>query len=128
MSATERRSDKRVVIPGARVKYRLENGESGSTRLENMCRNSACIKIKQRVLSGQQIELDLIINDNPIISLKAKIVWVLSRGGYEEGSTVGLEFRPFGSGDRENDLEKKQQIDKIMDKFLPSSRDKNQSA
>ena len=55
------------------------------------------------------------------ISLKAKIVWVLSRGGYEEGSTVGLEFRPFGSGDRENALDKKLQIENIMDKYLPST-------
>lgn len=118
MSITERRSEERIFIPGARVKYRLENGETGSTKLENLSQNSACIKFKHRVLSGQQIELDLIITNQPIISLKAKIVWVLSRGGYEEGSTIGIEFRPFGSGDRENSPDKKKQLEKIVNKYL----------
>ena len=117
MQATERRLDKRVVIPGAKVKYRLENGENGSSKLENLSSNSASIQIKSRVLSGQPIEIELIIANIPVILLKAKIVWVLSRGGYEEGSNVGIQFRPFGNGERENAPNIQEQLEKVVKEY-----------
>lgn len=117
MSDNERRIAKRIVISGAKVNYKLENGETGTSRLENLTKNSACIQLKQRVLSGQSIELDLIIPDQPIISVKAKIVWVLPRGGYEEGSNIGIQFRQFGKEEKFNDPQAEDQLQKVMDSY-----------
>jgi Tfp pilus assembly protein PilZ len=114
MSEKERRIAKRIVISGAKVNYKLENGETGTSRLENLTKNSACIQLKQRVLSGQSIELELIIPKQPIIPVKAKIVWVLPRGGYEEGSNIGIQFKPFGKEDKYNSPETEVQLNKVM--------------
>ena len=117
MSDNERRIAKRIVISGAKVNYKLENGETGTSRLENLTKNSACIQLKQRVLSGQSIELDLIIPNQPIISVKAKIVWVLPRGGYEEGANIGIQFRPFGKEEKFNDPQAEDQLQKVMETY-----------
>jgi len=117
MSDEERRIAKRIVISGAKVNYKLENGETGTSRLENLTKNSACIQLKQRVLSGQSIKLELVIPDHPLISVKAKIVWVLPRGGYEEGSNIGIQFRPFGNEEKYNPPEIESQLEKIMEEY-----------
>ena len=117
MSENERRIAKRIVISGAKVNYKLENGETGTSRLENLTKNSACIQLKQRVLTGQSIELDLIIPKQPLISVKAKIIWVLPRGGYEEGSNIGIQFRPFGKEEKYNDPEIEEQLIKVMEDY-----------
>jgi hypothetical protein len=117
MSEKERRIAKRIVISGAKVNYKLENGETGTSRLENLTKNSACIQIKQRVLSGQSIELELIIPEQPVVAVKAKIVWVLSRGGYEEGSNIGIQFRPYGKEEKYNAPEIEDQLNKIMEAY-----------
>jgi Tfp pilus assembly protein PilZ len=117
MSDKERRIAKRIVISGAQVNYKLENGETGSSRLENLTKNSACIQLKQRVLSGQSIEIELVIPRKPKISVKAKIVWVLPRGGYEEGSNIGIQFRPFGKEEKYNAPETEGQLEKIMEEY-----------
>jgi Tfp pilus assembly protein PilZ len=117
MHDDERRIAKRIVISGAKVNYKLENGETGSSRLENLTRNSACIQLKQRVLPGRSIELDLIIPKKPVISVKAKIVWVLPRGGYEEGSNIGIHFRPFGKEEKYNSPEIEGLLLKIIEEY-----------
>jgi Tfp pilus assembly protein PilZ len=117
MSDKERRVAKRIVISGAKANYKLENGETGTSRLENLTKNSACIQLKQRILSGQSIELDLIIPNQPVISVKAKIVWVLPRGGYEEGSNVGIQFRPFGKEEKFNAPETEDLLKIVMEEY-----------
>ena len=117
MSDNERRIAKRIVISGAKVNYKLENGDTGTSRLENLTKNSACIQLKERVLSGQSIELELVIPKQPVISVKAKIVWVLPRGGYEEGSNIGIQFRPFGKEEKFNDPETENQLEKVMEEY-----------
>ncbi len=117
MEKTERRGFRRIVIPGAKAHYKLENGETGSSRLENLTKNSVCIHLKQRILVGQPIELELHIPDQPVISVKAKIVWILPRGGYDEGSVVGIKFRPYGEEEKFNSLEIKKQMGEIIESF-----------
>jgi len=117
MSDKERRIAKRIVISGAQVNYKLENGETGSSRLENLTKNSACIQLKQRVLSGQSIEIELVIPKKPKVFVKAKIVWVLPRGGYEEGSNIGIQFRPFGKEEKYNAPETEDKLKKIMEEY-----------
>jgi len=117
MHDIERRIAQRIVISGAKVNYKLENGETGSSRLENLTKNSACIQLKQRVLSGQSIEVELVIPKNPKIFVKAKIVWVLPRGSYEEGSNIGIQFKPYGKEEKFNPPEIEKQLLKIMKEF-----------
>jgi Tfp pilus assembly protein PilZ len=73
--------------------------------------------LKQRVLSGQSIELELVIPKQPVISVKAKIVWVLPRGSYEEGANIGIQFRPFGKEEKFNAPEIEDQLKKIMEQY-----------
>ena len=117
MQDTERRIAQRIVISGAKVNYKLENGDTGSSRLENLTKNSACIQLKQRVLSGQSIEIELVIPKKPKIFVKAKIVWVLPRGSYEEGANIGIQFRPFGKEEKYNAPESEEQLLKIIKEY-----------
>lgn len=117
MSEKERRIAQRIVISGAKVNYKLENGERGTSRLENLTKNSACIQLKQRVLSGQSIEIELEIPNQPKIFVKAKIVWVLPRGSYEEGSNIGIQFRPFGKEEKFNPPETEKKLINIMKEY-----------
>jgi Tfp pilus assembly protein PilZ len=117
MKKAERRDAERIVIAGAKVHYKLENGETGTTRIENLTKNSICIQLQQRVLNGQPIDLDLIIPDRPVISVKAKIVWVLPRGSYAAGSNVGIQFRPFGDEEKNNPLKTAKQMEKIIHEY-----------
>jgi len=117
MEKTERRGYRRIVIPGAKAHYKLENGETGSSRLENLTKNSVCIHLKQRILVGQPIEIELRIPNEPVIAVKAKIVWILPRGGYDEGSVVGIKFGPYGEEDKFNSPETEEQMEKIVESF-----------
>ena len=117
MQDAERRIAQRIVISGAKVNYKLENGEKGTSRLENLTKNSACIQLKQRVLSGQSIEIELVIPKKPKIFVKAKIVWVLPRGSYEEGANIGIQFRPFGQEEKYNPPEAEEQLIKIIEDY-----------
>jgi Tfp pilus assembly protein PilZ len=117
VEGTERRAARRIVISGAKVNYKLENGETGSSRLENLTMTSVCIKLKQRVLPGQSIEIELIMPKEPAIPVKAKILWVLPRGGYEEGSNIGIQFRPFGSEEKYNALKIQKKLEKIVNEY-----------
>ena len=117
MSDKERRFAQRIVISGAKVNYKLENGDTGSSRLENMTKNSACIQLKQRVLSVQSIEIELVIPKKLKIFVKAKIVWVLARGSYEEGANIGIQFRPFGKEEKYNAPELEEQLIKIIEEY-----------
>jgi Tfp pilus assembly protein PilZ len=117
MQDKERRIAQRIVISGAKVNYKLENGDTGTSRLENLTKNSACIQLIQRVLSGQSIEIELVIPKKPKISVKAKIVWVLPRGSYEEGSNIGIQFRPFGKEEKYNPPEIEDKLKNIIEEY-----------
>jgi Tfp pilus assembly protein PilZ len=117
MKNTERRNYKRIVIEGAKAHYKLENGETGFSRLENLTKNSVCIHLKQRVLVGQPIEIELHIPDKPVIAVKAKIVWLLPRGGYDQGSVVGIKFRPYGEEEKFNSFETEEQMEEIITSY-----------
>ena len=114
MKKAERRVAERIVIAGAKVHYKLENGETGTARIENMTKNSVCIQLQQKVLIGQPIDLDLIIPGKAQISVKARIVWVLPRGSYAAGSNVGIQFRPFSNELKNNPQETGEQMEKII--------------
>ena len=117
MNKAERRLAPRIVIEGAKVDYKLENGDTGSSRLENLTINSVCMQLKQRVLPGRSIKINLIIPKKPVIPIKAKIIWVLPRGGYEEGSNIGVKFIPFGIEKKFNPLEIKKQLEIIIAEY-----------
>jgi Tfp pilus assembly protein PilZ len=117
MGNEERRVYKRISIAGAKAHYQLENGETGSSRIENLTKNSVCIQLKQRILVGQPIDLELTIPGKPTVQVKAKIVWVLPRGGFDAGSIVGIKFRPYGEETNNNSFETKKVMETIVESF-----------
>ena len=117
MKKTERRGAERIVIAGAKIHYKLENGETGTVPLKNLTKSSVCIQIEQRVLNGQPIDLELVIPDKPMVSIKAKILWALPRGGYDAGSNVGIQFRPYGTELNNNSLQTEKQMKKILNEY-----------
>ena len=104
----ERRSIKRIHVPGATVRLKKSTGLSVFNLLSkpadliDISKSGLSFMMSEAIQSGDTIFFYLSFPDGKSFSLKGKIRWY--KGANPEKPRVGIQFYPFGSGRRYNSL------------------------
>ena len=103
----ERRHSDRFEIPGARVNYRVNDGEELQMPLKNITHGGICFEIKHPLEMGELVTMDIKLPGNNKIFLK---------GTTEIAAAV--QFLPFGTDERYNSFISYQQIKEVLTKHM----------
>lgn len=104
----ERRSIKRIHVPGALVRLKKSTGLSvfnmlsKASELIDISKSGLSFTIDEEYQYGDTICIRLTFPDGKSFSLKGKIRWF--NNGTPENPRVGIQFYPFGSGRRYNSV------------------------
>jgi len=104
----ERRSIKRIQVPGAKVRLKKQTGLnvfnvlSKPSALIDISKSGLSFEINEEYRYGDIIYVRLSFPDGRSFSLKGNIRWF--NNGTPENPRVGIQFYPFGSGRRYNSI------------------------
>lgn len=104
----ERRSIKRIHVPGALVRLKKSTGLgvfnmlSKPSELINISKSGLSFRIDEEYRYGDTIFIRLSFPDGRSFSLRGIIRWY--NEGTPENPRVGIQFYPFGSGRRYNSI------------------------
>jgi hypothetical protein len=117
----EARTEKRVTIDGASVKYRKLNGNAFSGRftepltLKNISKHGACFEIHHYLRNGDTLLIDLIMPDKENIQARGVVKWT-QINSWKGLTEAGVEFSQFGWGDPWNFTQYKTKLNTIIEK------------
>lgn len=104
----ERRSIKRIQIPGAKVRLKKPTGLgvfnllSKPSEIIDISKSGLSFKMNEAFQYGDTICIHLSFPDGRSFSLKARIRWF--KGTTPDEPRVGIQFYPFGSGRHYNSI------------------------
>ena len=104
----ERRSIKRIQVPGAKVRLKKSAGLSvfnilsKPSTLIDISKSGMSFRIEEECRYGDTISIRITFPDGRSFSLKGRIRWY--NDGSPENPRVGVQFYPFGSGRRYNSI------------------------
>ena len=104
----ERRSLKRIQVPGAKVRLKKSSGLgvfnllSKESAIIDISKSGLSFEINDDFHSGDIIYIRITFPDGKSFNLKGKIRWFTD--DVSECSRVGIQFHPFGSGRNYNSL------------------------
>ena len=119
---TEGRTEKRVVIDGANVKYRKLNGNAYSGKftepleLKNLSMRGACFEIHHYLRNGDTLLIDIIMPDRENIQARGVVKWI-HVNSWKGLTEAGVEFSQFGWGDHWNFTQYKSKLNNIIEQF-----------
>jgi len=102
----ERRSLKRIQVPGAKVRHRRLTGlgvfniMSKPSDIVDISKSGLSFEINEELESGESIQVKLIFPDGKSFDLKGKIRWY--KQTQSQNIRVGIQFTAFGSNRRYN--------------------------
>ena len=112
----ERRYLDRFEIPGAKIKYKLQNGISATLELIDITKISVRFFVKHKISAGEYIELDILVKGKEKISIKGHVVWTLENDNNIKSSAV-VQFLPFGTDERINSIENYEQLAQLVEEY-----------
>ena len=104
----ERRSLKRVQVPGAKIRLKKSSGLgvfnllSKESAILDISKSGLSFEIDEEFHSGDIIYIRISFPDGKSFNLKGNIRWF--KDGISECPRVGIQFHPFGSGRHYNSL------------------------
>ncbi len=119
----ERRSLSRFTIPGARVKYKQEEGFRGSEALSgegkliDISMKAVKFEAQYELFPGALADLEIVINQNQSIPVTGNILWSSEASENTAGITI-VQFIRFGNEDGLNMIESKSQLEDLQENFL----------
>lgn len=115
----ESRTEKRVEIEGASIKYRKLNGNAFSGKftdplqLKNISQNGACLEIHHYLRNGDTLLLDIIIPNEDNIQARGVVKWT-QINSWKGLTEAGVQFSQFGWGDPWNFTQYKNKLNKLL--------------
>lgn len=113
MAQYERRYTDRYPLPGAKVQYNLEGGNSDETPVKDITQGGLCFEFTHSADEGHQIEIELKIPGMGNLVLKGNIVWTSVSSG-DDPDMAAMQFLPFGTDDRYNSMENHKRLKKVL--------------
>ncbi|MEJ2543969.1 MAG: PilZ domain-containing protein [Calditrichaceae bacterium] len=104
----ERRSIKRIQVPGAKIRLKKTTGLgvfnllSKPSELIDISKSGISFRIEEECRYGETVCFRITFPDGRNFSLKGRIRWY--NDGTPENPRVGVQFYPFGSGRRYNSI------------------------
>ena len=119
----ERRSLSRFTIPGAKVKYKQEEGFRGSKaisgegKLIDISLKAVKFEAQYELFPGALVDIEIVINPNQTIPVTGNILYSSETNENTPGITI-VQFIRFGNEDGLNMIESKSQLEELQEKFL----------
>lgn len=104
----ERRSLKRIQVPGAKVRLKKSSGLgvfnllSKESAIIDISKSGLSFEVSEDFNSGDIIYIRITFPDGKSFNLKGKIRWY--KDALTDCSRVGIQFHPFGNGRHYNSL------------------------
>lgn len=117
----ERRYLDRFEIPGAKIQYKLQNGNSAKVKLIDITKISARFYVKHKMSEDEIIELDIIVEGKEKITVKGHVVWILDNVNNNNLSAV-VQFLPFGTDEKINTMKSYEQLAELAEEYLKEDK------
>ena len=117
-SEKDKRSTDRILIPGATIVLRKRNRfglfekYSGPIDLSNFTKSGIAFKAEYKFSIGDAVSLDILIPGEKTLRLAGEIRWI-----DDSNSTVGAQFKAFGSGRNYNPLTALEKLRLLQKKY-----------
>jgi len=105
----DRRTLKRISLPGVVVKYKTGNslssrlkGASSALQVINLSKSGMALELADNLDYNTPIDLKVKFPDGVNLELKGRVRWHSTNGS--QTSTVGVQFIPFGHNSKYNSL------------------------
>ena len=115
----EFRTEKRVPLEGASVKYRKLEGNAFSGKfteplqLKNISSNGACFEIHHYLRNGDTLLIDILTPDQENIQARGVVKWT-QINSWKGMTEAGVQFSQFGWGDPWNFTQYKTKLTNIL--------------
>ena len=116
MNKFDRRYLDRFEIPGAKIQYKLQNGNSAKLKLVDITKISVRFYVKHKISAGEFIELDILVKGKEKISVKGHVVWTHEDENHIQSSVV-VQFLPFGTDERINSIKNYEQLAQLVEEY-----------
>ena len=117
----EKRYLDRFEIPGAKIEYKLQNGNSAKVKLIDITKISARFSTKHKMAEGEYIELDILIEGKENIAVKGHVVWTLEDDDHNNSFAVA-QFLPFGTDEKINNMKCYEQLAQLTEEFFKEDK------
>jgi hypothetical protein len=112
----ERRYLDRFEIPGAKIEYKLTNGNSAEVKLIDITKISVRFYTKHKMKEGEYIELNILVQGKVKIEVKGNIVRTFKEENNNKSIAV-VQFLPFGTDEKINNMKSYEQLAKLTEEF-----------
>jgi hypothetical protein len=112
----DRRHSDRFAINGGKVHFESMSGDFVSAHLIDLTHSSVRFEIKEAMIIGDGIEVEIDIPGFHIVSVKGRVVWT-SDILLDKPAFAVVQFLPFGTDLRYNSMKTRDQVRTIIDKF-----------
>jgi hypothetical protein len=116
----ERRYTDRYPLPGAKVQYNLDGGNSDETSVKDITQGGLCFEFSHNADEGHRIEIELKIPGMDNLVLKGHIVWTSVSSG-NDPNLAAMQFLPFGTDNRYNSMDNHERLKKVLQECLKNN-------
>jgi hypothetical protein len=109
----EKRNTERYAVPGSRVEYKLEGGQSAETPVKDITHGGLCFEFEHSAEEGNLIEIEIRIPGREKLVLKGNIVWT-SISSTDDPNYAAMQFLPFGTDERYNSMKYHERLKKLL--------------
>ena len=113
MAKYEKRNTERYPLPGAKVQYKLEDGQSAETPVKDITQGGICFEFSHSAKEGYKIEIELQIPGKEQLTLKGNIVWTAVTTA-NDPNYAAMQFLPFGTDERYNSMDNHKRLKKLL--------------
>ncbi len=129
----ERRTLKRIAVPGVSVKYKTGNGlqrfigASEALQVINMSKSGIALELPDQLDCNTPINLKVKFPDGVHLDLKGRVRWSKS-SDVNRANTIGVQFNPFGHNSKYNPIKALEYLRSMKDQAieLPPDTQKNE--
>ncbi|KAA3614861.1 MAG: PilZ domain-containing protein [Calditrichaeota bacterium] len=118
----ERRSFKRIKIPGAQVRYKKSRGltvlknYSSVDNILNVSKSGISFHMPEDAKFGESVQMRITFPDGNDLNLKGRVRWQKPLNGSEQ--TIGVLFDPFGSKKQYNPMKALDYLRNLKDQAI----------
>jgi len=120
---SERRSFKRIEIPGTQVRYKksqrlkLLKNYSSIDEIINVSKSGVAFHMNEIVKYGEPVEMKIAFPDGNDLNLKGKVRWQKTTNGSSK-QTIGVLFDPFGTKKEYNSMKALEYLRNLKDQAI----------
>ena len=118
----DRRTLKRIAVPGISLKYRVGRGisrfkgSSDALNVVNLSKSGIAFELQENIAYNTPVELRMKFPDGKKLELKGRVRW--NKNEDSAATLVGVQFNPFGEHNKYNPLHALEYLRSMKDQAI----------